>query len=154
MGEQGGVHIHMVCNRIPDSDLIMTKRWKKYGTVSYQHIYEKGGMKKLAAYIVKKPNEEIYEQICLFPEEQRKRLIKYSTSRNLVRPKPERRKLKNIPKGLVTGEPRPTKGYYIDKESIVYGVNPITGKPYLHYIEYRLGYGEEDEDGAGGCIHT
>ncbi len=40
----------------------------------------------------------------------------------------------------------PTEGYYIDKESIVYGINPVTSKPYLHYIEYRIGYGEGDED--------
>lgn len=145
MGEQGGVHIHMVCNRIADSDLIFTKRWGKYGSINFQHIYEKGGMKKLANYIVKQPTEEIYEQLCLFPEEERKHLIKYSSSRNLVRPKPERKKLKNIPKGLLTGEPVPTKGYYIDKESVVYGVNPITGKPYLHYTEYRVGDGEEEE---------
>lgn len=67
VGEQGGVHIHMVCNRIPDSDLIITKRWEKYGTINYQHIYEKGGMKRLANYIVKQPTEEIYEQLSLFP---------------------------------------------------------------------------------------
>lgn len=136
----------MVCNRISDSDLIIEKRWRKYGCVNYQHIYEKGGMKKLAAYIVKKPTEEIYEQICLFPEEERKQLIKFSSSRNLVRPKAERRKLKNTPVGLRNGEPKPTKGYYIDKESIVFGENPYTKKPYLHYIEYRLECNEEDDD--------
>lgn len=67
VGEHGGVHIHVVCNRIPDSDLIITERWKKYGSVNFQHIYEKGGMKKLANYIVKQPTEEIYEQLSLFP---------------------------------------------------------------------------------------
>jgi len=67
VGEQGGIHIHIICNRIPDSDLILTKRWEKYGTINFQHIYEKGGMKKLANYIVKQPGEEIYEQLCLFP---------------------------------------------------------------------------------------
>lgn len=152
VGEHGGIHIHMVCNRIPDSDQIIESRWR-FGNVEYQHIYKHGGMKKLANYIVKEPKEEIYEQLSLFPEEERKQLIKYSTSRNLVRPKPEKKKLKNIPKTLLTGEPVAKKGYYIDKESVVYGVNQITGKPYLHYIEYRIGYGE-DEDGEGGCIHT
>lgn len=146
VGKNGGIHIHMVCNRIQDSDLMIEKRWRKNGCVNYQHIYEKGGMKKLAAYIVKKPTEEIYEQICLFPEDQQKHLIKYSSSRNLIRPKAERKKLKNTPTGLLKGEPKPTKGYYIDKESVVFGINPITGKPYLHYIEYRMGYGEEEDD--------
>lgn len=107
----------------------------------------------MANYIVKQPSEEIYEQLCLFPEEQRKCLVKYEPSRNLIRPKPEKKKLKNIPKGLLTGEPTPKRGYYIDKDSVVYGVNPITGKPYLHYTEYRLGYGEEDEDARGKCLH-
>ena len=72
IGEQGGIHIHMVCNRIPDSDLILTSRWKKYGTINYQHIYEKGGMKRLANYIVKQPKEEIYEQLSLFPRGRKK----------------------------------------------------------------------------------
>lgn len=40
----------------------------------------------------------------------------------------------------------PTEGYYIDKESIVYGINPVTSKPYLYYIEYRIGYGEDEDD--------
>ena len=142
----------MVCNRIPDSDLIISKRWKKYGSVNFQHVYEKGGMKKLANYIVKQPTEGIYEQLSLFPEEERKYLVKYDPSKNLVRPKPERKKLKNIPRGLITGEPKPTKGYYIDKESVVYGVNPITGKPYLHYTEYRIG--DEEEDARGECLRV
>ena len=153
VGEHGGIHVHMICNRIPDSDQIIESRWR-FGTVNYQHIYSSGGMKKLANYIVKEPKEEIYEQLSLFPEEEQKQLIKYSASRNLVRPKPEKKKLKNIPKTLMIGEPVAKKGYYIDKESVVYGINPITSKPYLHYTEYRIGYGEEDEDGAGGCIHT
>lgn len=46
----------------------------------------------------------------------------------------------------------PTKGYYIDKESVVYGVNPITGKPYLHYTEYRIG--DEEEDARGECLRV
>lgn len=139
--------MHMICNRIPDSDEIIESRWR-FGNVNYQHIYEKGGMKRLANYIVKKPDEEVWKQLSLFPEEERKQFIKYSTSRNLVRPRPERKKLKNIPRGLLTGEPAPTKGYWIDKDSIVSGVNPVTGKPFLHYTEYRIGYGE-DEDDAG-----
>lgn len=143
----------MVCNRIPDSDQIIESRWR-FGTVNYQHIYKSGGMKKLANYIVKEVKEEIYQQLSLFPEEEQKKMMNYSPSRNLVKPEPEKKKLKNTPKTLMVGEPVAKKGYYIDKESVVYGINPITSKPYLHYTEYRIGYGEEDEDGAGGCIHT
>lgn len=145
IGELGGIHAHMICNRIQDSDQIIESRWK-HGAVNFQHIYRRGGMKKLANYIVKEPKEEIYKQLTLFPEEEQKQLIKYSTSRNLVRPKPRKKKLKNIPSALLSGEPKPKKGFYIDKESVVYGVNPVTGKPYLHYTEYRIGYGEEEED--------
>lgn len=156
VGELGGIHIHMVINRIPDSDILIEEKWKNAsggGHVYFSHIYEKGGMKKLAEYIVKKPTEEIYEQLSLFPEEEQKKLIKYSSSRNLIRPKPTVKKLKKMPAGMATVEPKPTKGYYIDKESIVCGVNPVTGKPYLHYIEYRIGYGEEDEDADSKHLH-
>lgn len=144
IGERGGIHIHIVINRIKDSDLLIASSWR-FGTVHFQHIREQGGMAKLANYIVKKPTEEIWEQICMFPEEERKTFIVYNTSRNLVRPKPERKtyERRTLRKEIEHG-PTATKGYYIDKNSIVFGVNPYTGMSYLHYTEFKIGEGEED----------
>lgn len=94
IGEQGGIHIHMVCNRIPDSDLIITKRWKKYGSVNFQHVYEKGGMKKLANYIVKQPTEGIYEQLCLFPRGRKETFNSIRSFQELSAPKTGTKKVK------------------------------------------------------------
>lgn len=144
IGERGGIHIHVVINRIKDSDLLISSSWK-HGTVNFQHIREWGGMKNLAEYIVKRPNEEVCKQLSMFPEEDRKTFVTYNTSRNLVRPKPERKiyERKTLRKEIEQG-PTPTKGYYIDKNSIVFGVNPYTGMSYLHYTEFKIGEGEED----------
>lgn len=151
VGERGGIHIHIVINRIKDSDLLIASSWR-FGTVNFQHIKEWGGMKNLAEYIVKMPNEEVYKQLCMFPEEDRKTFITYNTSRNLVHPKPERKiyERRTLRKEIEKG-PTPTKGYYIDKNSIVSGKNPYTGMSYLHYTEFKIGEGDGD---AGEHLHN
>lgn len=153
IGKRGGIHIHIIINRIPDSDLLIASSWN-CGTVNFQHIREQGGMRKLANYIVKKPTEEIYKQISMFSEKDQRKLIAYSSSRNLVRPKPEKKvyKRRTLRKEIEQG-PTPAKGYYIDKDSVVFGVNPYTGMSYLHYTEYRIGYGEEDDDAGQYLYH-
>lgn len=141
IGERGGIHIHILVNRLrgkPDTDIIIKECWE-YGRVNYESIYEYGGYKKLANYIVKQPNEEMEMQLKLFPEEDRKKLINYSSSRNLIRPEPERTVYRRrTVRKLIENGPEPTPGYYIDKESIHYGVNPYTGMSYYHYTEYRI----------------
>lgn len=140
IGEQGGIHIHILVNRLrnTDTDLLIQQCWE-HGRVNYQSIYEQGGYKKLANYIVKPPTEEMEGQLSLFPEKERKELVKFSTSRNLIRPEPERTEYERwTVKPLIENGPKPTPGYYIDKDSIHYGVNPYTGMSYYHYTEYRL----------------
>lgn len=83
----------------------------------------------------------------LFPEEEQKHLVKYSCSRNLKRKKPKRKfyKRRTLKKAIENG-PTPKKGFYIDKNSIVFGVNAYTGMSYLRYTEFRIGYGEDEDD--------
>ena len=142
IGAQGGIHIHIIINRIPgcDSDLIIQNKWK-CGRVNFQTIYESGGYRKLANYITKVPEEgsEEYEQLMLFDSKERKKLVSISSSKNLVRPEPEvkvytRRSVRK----LVENGPVATEGYYIDKDSIVMGVNPFTGMSYIHYAEHKI----------------
>lgn len=147
IGEQGGIHIHMIVNRLRgtvNTDVLMQKLWQ-HGVVDYKSIYADGGYEKLAAYIVKQPEEEdeAYQQLSLLPKEERREYIRYSSSRNLIRPKPKRRRCSHwtVRKILAEG-PKPKKGYYIDKNSIVSGVNPFTGMSYLYYTERRL---QEDD---------
>lgn len=141
IGKRGGIHVHILINRSqgkPDTDIVVQKLWK-HGRANFESIYEFGGYQRLANYIVKKPNDEQTGQLSLFPEKERKELIKYSSSRNLVRPKPERTVYRKwTVKKLIEEGPRPTPEYYIDKDSIVSGTNRYTGMSYYQYTEYRL----------------
>lgn len=142
VGGRGGIHIHILINRLRggDTDLLVQEKWT-HGRASFQSIYESGGYEGLACYIVKQPEEESpeYEQLSLFPEEEQKALCRYSTSRNLVRPQPERKEYHRwTMRGLLEKGPEPTPGFYIDKSSIRTGVNPYTGMSYFYYTENRV----------------
>lgn len=144
LGEQGGIHIHMLANRLygcdMDTDMLVQKAWGA-GCVFFENIYDRGGYDALAAYIVKQPKTgEMEGQLSLFPEDEKKKLLAFSTSRNLVRPQPERKKYSHwTMRRILDGELKPAPGFYIDRGSIIRGVNPFTGMSYLHYTEYRLG---------------
>lgn len=143
IGEQGGTHIHILVNRLRgeiDTDVLMQKLWM-HGIVDYKSIYADGGYEKLAEYIVKQPEEESeeYKQLSLLPKEEKQEYIKYSSSRNLIRPKAKRKVYKHwTMRKILQNGPKPSKGFYIDKNSIVSGTNRFTGMSYLHYTEYRL----------------
>lgn len=140
IGELGGIHFHFAVNRIEGTDIIIRSLWKKYGTVNFRPMYEEGGFKKLAEYLVKPLKEEITGQLNLFgTEEEVKIFSQYNRSRNLVIPEPEEHtyKRRTIRK-LVENGPEPTPGYYIDQDSIFYGTNPFTGLTYYYYTEVRL----------------
>lgn len=163
LGERGGIHIHMLANRLygcrEETDMLIQKAWSA-GCVYFENIYEKGGYAALAAYIVKQPKtEEMEGQLSLFPEKEQKKLLAFSTSRNLARPQPERKKYSHwTMRRILQEELKPTPGYYIDRDSIIRGVNPFTGRTYLHYTEYRMGtdygmpYRRQDRDIGGDSI--
>ncbi len=150
IGSRGGIHIHMIINRSrvrPDTEVLVQELWI-HGRANYQNLYEEGGFRELAEYIVKKPDEKVMKQIDKLQPEEQKEFIKYSCSRNLIRPVPERKEYKRWTlKDLIENGPKPTPGYYIDKSSIESGINPFTGMSYLRYTEVRikpLKRGDED----------
>lgn len=154
IGSKGGIHIHMLTNRIRDADLIIQKEWNKItgGRAHYESLYEQGGYEKLAAYIVKKPEEESeeYKQLSLFDEDDQRELLRVSTSRNLIRPVPERKIYRRRTlRDLIENGPKPTPGYYIDKSSIRTGVNRYTGMSYYYYSEYLIKTDQEETEGYG-----
>ena len=79
VGSKNGWHVHLVINRIPDTDLILRKAWKK-GKVICQLTYEKGEFKNLASYLTKTPETD-----------KRLKETSYSTSRNLPLPEPKKK---------------------------------------------------------------
>lgn len=143
ISESGGVHIHTLINRIHGSMEKISELWSEItktgkGYVDFKLLYEQGDYKELAEYIVKRPKkgDRDYEQLCLFPVEERKEYLKVSTSRNLVRVEPERRRYSHwTMRKILTDGPVPTPGYFIEKDSVVQGVNEVTGMSFLYYTE-------------------
>lgn len=142
VGKKGGLHIHILINRIPNADQHIQASWKQ-GRVWYTNIYEEGGYEALADYITKKPDKQVEGQLSLFPEMERDQLIRYGSSRNLIRPE-DVKTVKHFShwtlRALCSGEkePKPSKGFIIDKASVHIGVNPFTGMSYMKYTEYRV----------------
>lgn len=126
VGTKGAWHVHLVINRIRDTDLILRQAWKK-GRTYNELLYEKGEFRDLAAYMTKTPKTD-----------KRLRESSYSTSRNLPIPEPEIRKIFRWP--TFEGEPRIRKDtartWYLDEESFYEGVNKY-GYRFRHYTLLR-----------------
>lgn len=128
----GNWHIHVVLNRITDTDILIGKAWT-YGKVKdKQLLYEKGEFRKLAQYITKDEKTQakwVEEGVLDHKIEE----ANYSTSRNMPLPEPKTKILYRWRK-----EPKPKKDFYIEKESYFEGINKCTGQPYRHYTMIRL----------------
>ena len=166
IGERGGIHIHILVNRIkgtPGTAEVISQIWGRLtgGHVNYAPVYEEGHFKDLADYLVKKPKEEITGQLTLFgTEEERKIFSEYTCSKNLELPEKETHDYKHWTlRKLVENGPEPKPGYYIDRDSIRHGKNPYTGMSYYYYTELRLerDAGEirrECDDLCGQSVYT
>lgn len=117
VGTKGAWHVHLVINRIPDADLLIRKAWP-HGRVTHQLLYEKGEFRELAAYITKSPKTD-----------SRLRDTSYSSSRNMPIPEPE----KKLIHWKTWRKIKIAEGYYLDKQSLHEGINPVTGYPYRSY---------------------
>lgn len=143
IGRYGGIHVHVLANRprsIKNADLLIKELWGR-GGVNFQTLKDEGGYDALAEYICKGGDDEIEGQLSLLPDEERKRCLRYSTSRNLIRPEDvrERKKYSHwTMKRMLESGPEPKEGYYIDKGSIRTGINPYTGWSWYYYAERRI----------------
>jgi hypothetical protein len=130
IGAKGGIHCHVIANRIPDTDVLIQRYWT-YGGIHNELLYQDGNFSRLAEYVGKWPGDtdEKTGKVTTMKE------AWYSRSRNLIEVQPE----KEILSGKTFGrEPRAPKGYYLDKESLVEGINPVTGYRYRSYTLVRI----------------
>ena len=135
VGALGGLHMHILLPRIPNINTtdVIQSAWK-HGQANFEPCDGRYG--DLAAYIVKEPTEEVEKQLSLFPKEERGKLVRYSTSRNLIRPEPERKEYsRRTVRKLILDGIKPSRGYYVEEDSIVIGINPYTGMSFIHYTE-------------------
>ena len=138
IGSRGGLHMHILIPRIPKVDMttMVSEVWK-HGSVNFT-VFD-GNSALLAAYMVKEPTEAVEKQLTMFDVEERGKLVRYSTSRNLIRPKAERKEFKQrTVRRMILNGIKPSKGYYIEKDSIRIGINPYTGMSYIHYTERKV----------------
>lgn len=157
MGERGGIHIHMLVNRLwgaaVTTDALIEEKWsdilkkrvggssRTQGLADFKTAYEEGGFEELAEYFCKKPQKDsqIEGQLSLFDEPERKKLLAVQSSRNLIQPEPEVKKYTHwTMRRILENGPKPEPGYYIDPESIISGINPCTGLSYLYYTEIKI----------------
>lgn len=127
VGTKNGWHIHLVMNRIPETDMIVARAWKK-GKVHFQLLNEWREFHDLAAYITKTPKTD-----------PRLKESSYSASRNLPVPEPEEKVI--IRWETWKGEPKlrknRAKDWYIDPASVHEGVNKF-GYRYRSYTMLRV----------------
>lgn len=122
IGSRGSCHHHLLLQNLPELMELVRKYWT-YGHEDYKPLYEDGAFEKLAEYLAKKETKEEVPG------------TSYHRSRNLVLPK---EKKETVHAKVWAWDPKPKKGYYIIKESIKNGENPVTGYPYQEYIQKRI----------------
>lgn len=124
VGKRNAWHVHLVINRIQDTDIILRKAWK-HGRVANVLLYEKGEFRDLAAYLTKTPQTD-------------ERLVEssYWTSRNLPVPEPKETVINRWK--TWKEEVKIPDGWYLDKDSYFEGINPVTGYPHRSYTLLRI----------------
>lgn len=149
IGRRGGIHVHMILNTIYGIELLIMKNWPYLYNMTT--LREDGDYRQLASYIVKPVPEEC-EQLSFIDMEDIEQTAAYSTSRNLVRPEPEKKEyVHRTMKKLIQNGPVAREGFYIDKNSIRIGINQYTGYSYMHYTEVRINQVHREIKPPGTC---
>lgn len=121
-GERGAAHIHMVMSGI-DVRLLQEK-WP-YGYVTVKPMDPSGNYHKLAAYLIKYSDKTLRTENKL----QGKR---YNPSKNLTHPIPEKTRIRKR-RSFDPGAIRVPEGWYLDEDTVSFGISDLTGFEYLSY---------------------
>lgn len=125
IGPKGSKHLHMVCNRADVS--LISDNWP-YGYIHLDVLSSDGQYAKIAEYFIKYANKTEQTEGTLVGK-------RWYGSRNLLKPK--------ISKKVITakrfkGDPKDKRGYYVDKNSICYGISELTGFEYFTYTLIKI----------------
>lgn len=140
------IHHHIIINDYPgiDSDTVkvLKSAWKQAagdcaGNPKFVSLYDNGDYKKLAEYLIKETGKTFRDKDACMKK-------RWSCSRNLVRPEPVK---ETVQAKVWRKEPVIPKGYYLEPDSLINGVNPVTGLPYQHYTLVRLDMPEPKQRG-------
>lgn len=123
------IHHHLIVNGADEWNVTkeITKLWPR-GRPKLSPLDDKGDYSLLAEYFVKETCDS-------FRDADNPNKTRYTCSRNLKEPIVKKEIIKA---GTWRKEPKEKKGWYIDKNSLVDGINPITGFRYQYYRLLRL----------------
>lgn len=133
IGSKGAPHFHMIINNISTADTsttkIVRKLWK-HGKPKFMAMDESGDYKDLAEYIIKQTKQTFREDETVFK-------ARYTCSKNLIKVEPEVEDLGRYwgkkTRRIDVPPDMQEQGWYVDKESIYEGINPVTGRHYQYY---------------------
>lgn len=123
--EHKRIHHHIVCSGADEKTI--QRYWNK-GFVNFKGLDASGNYQKLAEYLLKE-TEKTFRR----PDSTFKR--RYSTSRNIIMPEIKREEVS--PREL-NQDPRPVKGYYIDKDTYRRYEHAVLGVDCVEYIMVSL----------------
>lgn len=135
------IHHHLIVNDLPDGTGAkkIAQSWSRNGHANTKYLYEDGQYERLAEYLIKETSKTFRD-----PDNPSK--LRYSCSRNLVTPVVKTRILK---RDDWPEEPRVPKGYYLEKSSLVNGVNKM-GYKYQYYRLIKIGGQKPQHGGKSG----
>ena len=124
--ENKRIHHHFVVNQgVPLS--VIREIWGK-GYVHERPLSKSRDWRRLGSYLIKETSKTFRN-----PDAVGK--ARYSCSRNLTMPDVYR---DDIEPEEIKEDPKPLKGYYIDRNSLYEGENPVTERPYKEYVMVPL----------------
>lgn len=119
------IHHHLIINSIDMRDVVPL--WDK-GRARPTYLDETGQYGKLAAYLIK-------ETAKTYKTEKSASGKRWNSSKNLVKPIIKK---EVIPANSWRDEPKPLKGYYIDKDTVISGIHEISGYMFQRYCMIKL----------------
>ena len=127
------IHHHLIVSSMDTRDL--TELWP-HGQPRPTYLDKSGQYGQLASYLIKETSKTFDAPDGIHGK-------RWCASRNLKQPKIERR---IISAKQWTKEPKPKKGYYIEKGSIRTGTHELTGYPYQFYRMIKITGNDGKED--------
>lgn len=144
VGKLGGLHVHIICNAFKGDGLnLIADTWAKVSPEATRANVESldgdPDREQLADYITKEAEKDDDQYHLPGTIEDRRAVLRIRSSRNLIRPEPERTPLtKREFEKLMTNGPKPAKGFIVVPDSVRRGENPITGMPFIRWKERRI----------------
>ena len=123
--ENKAIHHHLIINGIPDTIKLVSKYWQ-YGHANFTPLYEEASIGELAEYLIKETDKTF--RTGKFQKQ------RYCCSRNLKEPKI---KTEVVLASTFRKEPKPIKGYFIDKNTVVESTNEF-GYRYQYYTMVKI----------------